>query len=144
MIERRGGFGPHRNHRCKGLDHPDIGSVAREVFQTAEGAGITTNNPVFKAALTCLAERAPDRFAFDELCAATRDRLTGTAVADPIPEDQLRWFAADVLRQGALARLFDLHVCPAPSTPCVSENSRARPRATSSVLSSCATHGAPG
>jgi lipoprotein NlpI len=45
------------------------------VFQTPEGAGMATNNPVFKAALTCRADRAPDPFTFGELCAATWDRF---------------------------------------------------------------------
>ena len=38
---------------------PDIGSTASEVFQTSKGAEMATNHPVFKAALTCLAERRP-------------------------------------------------------------------------------------
>jgi hypothetical protein len=86
---------------------------------------------VFKAALTYLAERAPEPFTFDELSAATRDRLAGKAVAQPIPEDQLPWFVADILRQGALARLFDLHVCSSPSTPPVGANAPARIQASS-------------
>ncbi len=40
---------------------PDFGSTASEVFKTPEGAGMATNNPVFKAALTCLAEAPPQR-----------------------------------------------------------------------------------
>jgi hypothetical protein len=109
----------------------DKSSDAREVFQTPEGGGIATNNPVFKAALTCLAERAPDRFTFDELCVATRNRLAGTAAAQPIPEGQLPWFVAEMLCQSALARLFDLHVCRPSATPGVGANAPAPMQTTS-------------
>jgi cyclopropane fatty-acyl-phospholipid synthase-like methyltransferase len=91
-------------------ESPDVGSAAIEVFNTLEGAGMSTNNPVFKAALTGLAARAPHAFTFDELCAATRAGLARTAVAQPVPDDQLPSHVADLLRQGALARLVELHV----------------------------------
>jgi cyclopropane fatty-acyl-phospholipid synthase-like methyltransferase len=91
---------------------PDIASSASEVFQTLEGAGISTNNPVFKAALTCLAQRAPAPLTFRELCAATRDRLRATPVEVPIPQEQIPYHVADLLRQGALVRLFELHMSP--------------------------------
>ncbi len=71
---------------------------------------MSTNNPVFKAALTCLAARAPHAFTFDELCAATRAGLARTAVVQPVPDDQLPSQVADLLRQGAFARLVELHV----------------------------------
>jgi SAM-dependent methyltransferase len=99
---------------------PDIGSTASEVFQTSEGAGMATNNPVFKAALTCLAERAPAALTFGELCAATHDRMAATAVARPVPDDQVPGFVADLLRRGALGRLVELHISrpnPAHSAP---------------------------
>jgi hypothetical protein len=34
----------------------------------------------------------------------------GTLVAQPVPDDQLPRFFADLLRQGALARLVELHI----------------------------------
>jgi hypothetical protein len=104
----------------------DIGSIATEAFHTPEGAGMATNHPVFKAALTCLAGHAPDVFSFDELCAATRARLAGTAVAQPVPDDRVPWHVADLLRQGALSRLVELHVIR-PRTPSRAAD-RPRPR----------------
>jgi hypothetical protein len=114
-------------------DRPDIGSTASETFRTPEGAGIATNHPVFKAALTCLAGRAPDAFSFDELCAATRVRLAATAVAQPVPDDEVPRHIAELLRQGALARLVELHLRrPWPRTaPPVSDRPPARRRARS-------------
>ncbi len=88
---------------------PDFGSTASEVFQTPEGAGMATNNPVFKAALTCLAERALAALRFSELCAATRDRMAETTIAQPVPDAQVPAFVADLLRRGALGRLIELH-----------------------------------
>jgi SAM-dependent methyltransferase len=89
---------------------PDIGSTASEVFQTSEGAGMATNNPVFKAALICLAERAPAALSFREICAATRDRMAETTIAQPVPDAQVPAFVADLLRRSALGRLIELHV----------------------------------
>jgi Predicted methyltransferase regulatory domain len=89
---------------------PDIGSAAVEEFRTPAGAGMATNNPVFKAALACLSERAPESLSFEELCSATRSRLAGVAVAEPVPDEQIPWFVADLLRRGALSRLVELHV----------------------------------
>jgi SAM-dependent methyltransferase len=89
---------------------PDVGSTSVEEFRTAEGIVMATNNPVFKAALACLAERAPEALSFDELCTATRSRLAGFAVGEPVPDKQLPWYVADLLRQGALSRLVELHV----------------------------------
>jgi SAM-dependent methyltransferase len=109
-------------------DSPDIGSTATEVFHTPEGAGMATNNPVFKAALTCLAARAPDAFSFDELCAATRARLAGTAVAQPVPDDQVPSHVADLLRQGALSRLVELHVIRLRTPSRVADRPRPRRR----------------
>jgi hypothetical protein len=101
------------------------------VFRTREGAGIATNHPVFKAALACLAGRDPEAFSFDELCGATRACLARTTVAQPVPDDEVPRHIADLLRQGALARLVELHVRrPQPATP-VSDRSTARRRARS-------------
>jgi hypothetical protein len=112
-------------------DRPDIGSTKSEVFRTREGAGIATNHPVFKAALACLAGRAPVAFSFDELCAATRDRLTGTTVAEPVHDDEVSRHVAELLRQGALARLVELHVRRPRPAPPVSDRATARRRARS-------------
>jgi hypothetical protein len=109
-------------------DRPEIGSTKSEVFRTAEGAGIATNHPVFKAALACLAGRAPEAFSFDELCGATRARLARTRVAQPVPDDEVPRQIADLLRQGALARLVELHVHRPRPAPTVSERPAARPR----------------
>jgi hypothetical protein len=73
---------------------------------------MTTNNPVFKAALVSLAERAPESLSFNELCTATRHHLVGVAVAEPVSDEHLPWFVADLLRRGALSRLVELHVGP--------------------------------
>ncbi len=89
---------------------PDIGSTASEVFQTSEGAGMATNNPVFKAALTCLAERAPAALSFSELCAATRSRMAETMIAQPVSDAQVPAFVADLLRRGTLGRLVEVHL----------------------------------
>jgi SAM-dependent methyltransferase len=89
---------------------PDIGSTASEVFQTSEGASMATNNPVFKAALTCLAERAPAAVSFGELCAATRNRMAATMIAQPVADARVPAFVADLLRRGALGRLVELHL----------------------------------
>jgi SAM-dependent methyltransferase len=89
---------------------PDIGSTASELFRTSDGASMATNNPVFKAALTCLAERAPAAVSFGELCAATRNLMAATRIAQPIPDAQVPAFVADLLRRGALGRLVELHL----------------------------------
>jgi SAM-dependent methyltransferase len=89
---------------------PDVGSTTAEEFRTSAGAGMETNNPVFKAALAVLADRAPEALCFDELCAATRSRLAGVAVAEPVPDEHIPWFVADLFRRGALSRLVELHV----------------------------------
>jgi SAM-dependent methyltransferase len=112
-------------------ERPDIGSTDSEVFRTPEGAGIATNHPVFKAALTCLAGRAPAAFSFEELCAATRARLARTAVAQPVPDDEVPRHIADLLRQGALARLVELHVRRPRPAPPASDRPPARRRARS-------------
>jgi SAM-dependent methyltransferase len=112
-------------------DGPDIGSTESAVFQTPEGAGIATNHPVFKAALTCLAGRAPEAFSFAELCAATRARLAGTAVAQPVPDEDVPRHVADLLRQGALARLVELHIHRPRSAPRATADPPARRRARS-------------
>src|SRR5262249_33158301 len=75
---------------------PDVGSAAVEEFRTPEGAGMATNHPVFKAALASLAERAPEALCFDELCAATCSRLAGVVVAEPVPDEHIPWFVADL------------------------------------------------
>jgi hypothetical protein len=110
---------------------PDVGSTTSEVFRTREGAGIATNHPVFKAALACLAGRAPDAFSFDELCSATRARLAGTAVAQPVPDNEVPRHIADLLRQGALARLVELHLRRPRPAPPGSDRPPARRRARS-------------
>jgi SAM-dependent methyltransferase len=89
---------------------PDIGSTASEVFQTSKGASMATNNPVFKAALTCLAERAPAALSFSELCAATRDRMAATVIAQPVPDARVPAFVAHLVRRGALGGLIELHL----------------------------------
>src|SRR5262245_45875319 len=89
-------------------ERPDVGPAVVEEFRTSEGAGVATTNPVFKAALTCLAERAPDALSFDELCAETRSRLAGAAVAG----EHVPWYVADLLRRGAMSRFVELHVGP--------------------------------
>ena len=71
---------------------------------------MATNNPVFKAALTCLAERAPAALSFRELCAATRDRMAETGIAQPVPDARVPAFVAHLLRRAALGRIVELHV----------------------------------
>jgi hypothetical protein len=46
----------------------------------------------------------------DSLCAATRDRMAATAIAQPVPDAQVPAFVADLLRRGALGRMLELHV----------------------------------
>lgn len=89
---------------------PDVGSSAIEEFRTPDGAGVATSNPVFKAALAGLAERAPEALSFDELCAEARSRLAGAAVAD----EHVPWYVADLLRQGAMSRFVGLRVESSP------------------------------
>jgi hypothetical protein len=89
---------------------PDIGSTSSEVFQTSEEASMTTNHPVFKAALTCLAEHAPAALSFSELCAAIRDRMAATVIAQPVPDARVPSFVAHLLRRGALGGVVELHL----------------------------------
>jgi hypothetical protein len=112
-------------------DRPEIGSTKSEVFRTREGAGVETNHPVFKAALACLAGRAPEAFSFDELCGATRACLARTTLAQPVPDDEVPRHIAHLLRQGALARLVQLHVHRPQLAPPVSDRPTARRRARS-------------
>jgi hypothetical protein len=76
----------------------------------ARRAGVATSNPVFKAALTCLAERAPEALSFDELCAEARARLARAGVAEPVAYEHVPWYVADLLRRGAMSRFVELHV----------------------------------
>ena len=39
----------------------------------------------------------------DSLCAATRDRIAETAIAQPVPDAQVPAYVADLLRRGAWA-----------------------------------------
>ncbi len=62
---------------------PDVASTAAEEFVTPEGAKVSTNAPVVKAALTALYERSPAAVPVPELAAVVAERLGPVWAADP-------------------------------------------------------------
>jgi SAM-dependent methyltransferase len=91
---------------------PEIGTTTIEVFRTPGGAGMATNNPVYKAALACVADASPRALTFDEVCAATRLRLSGVVMDEPVSDEHVPWFVADLLRQAAMLKMVWLRVAP--------------------------------
>jgi len=77
-------------------DGVDAGSGSAERFRISSGPALTTNHPVTKAAMVRLAEVWPRSLRFDELLAAARVRLDGSAGAD-LAEDG-RALAANLLK----------------------------------------------
>lgn len=67
---------------------PDIGSDRPEVFTTPAGDKLSSNGPLVKAALACLAEEAPRATAFPSLWSEVQSRLPA-AGAGPHGEDEL-------------------------------------------------------
>lgn len=54
---------------------PDVQSAAVEEFRGHDGATLSTDHPVSKAAMLCLAQAWPQSLAFDQLLSAARARL---------------------------------------------------------------------
>jgi methyltransferase-like protein/cyclopropane fatty-acyl-phospholipid synthase-like methyltransferase len=84
---------------------PEVSSTAAEEFRTDKGREITTNIPLVKAALVALFEAWPRSLAFDDLVAASRQRLGPGAAGD-----DAAGVLAEALLQLYLASLVALHV----------------------------------
>jgi methyltransferase-like protein/SAM-dependent methyltransferase len=85
-------------------DRPDVRSDAVEEFRSPEDARISTNNPLVKAALLCLAEAAPRALSFEELRQAVGRRLE---LDDGAPDPGT---VAEMLRHGFVKNVLELHI----------------------------------
>jgi SAM-dependent methyltransferase len=104
---------------------PDIASAAIEEFHNDDGATVSTNAPLGKAALVVLFEAWPRAVPFDELFALARQRL-GDAFPD-VPEDHARALLGWSLAHLYLSNLVGLHVGLPDFVVAVSERPRATP-----------------
>jgi methyltransferase-like protein/2-polyprenyl-3-methyl-5-hydroxy-6-metoxy-1,4-benzoquinol methylase len=89
--------------------HPDVDSAAVEQFSTPDGARLSTNNPLVKAALVTLAEAWPGALPFEALWAGACSRL-GPAAPGPSRPDGGRRLLAESMLQCYLSNLVELHL----------------------------------
>ena len=67
---------------------PDVSSVSVVQFRGTDGATLSIDHPVSKAAILCLAEAWPQAMPFAALMSAARARLAATVHADPTSGSQ--------------------------------------------------------
>ena len=116
---------------------PSLESTEPTSYRSPTGVTVTTTQPLFKAALTILAETFPASLSFDELFHQTRARVhrpDTTAVVD----DDRRQLLQGLLRAYLSSDLIDLLAVPFPLTKQVTEkptaSSLARTQAVESLL----------
>ncbi len=102
-------------------DVPDIRSDAEEEFRSPDGASMTTNLPLAKAAILHLTNCWPLAAPFDELLREARALLG----ADSAPTAEDASTLADLLMKIYTSGLVELHATPSRFTLSVSERPRA-------------------
>jgi methyltransferase-like protein/protein-L-isoaspartate O-methyltransferase len=110
-------------------EEPDIASVSIEQFRGHDGALLSINHPVSKAAMLCLAEAWPRAMSFEELLTAARRRLAREAKDGNHGSDgdlDAEVLGANLLRgHGYSQSLVELHVHAAPVASVAGERPRA-------------------
>jgi methyltransferase-like protein len=101
---------------------PDVTSDAVEQFRGPHDVNVTTNNPLVKTLLLCLAERAPRALPFEEVLARVRERLGG-------PDGPTWETLAEAVLQCFVKNLVELHVHEPPFAAAASERPVASPLA---------------
>lgn len=99
----------------------DLGADSETQFKTRAGATLSTNHPLAKAALLCLARCWPEAIGFARLADQATELLerAGRAPAAAAPQDPTD--LALMFSQAFWAGHIDLYLCPPPLTSRVSE-----------------------
>jgi hypothetical protein len=95
-------------------DAPDVDFASNEPvsFHASDrGATLTTNHPLFKAAILELAESRPRMLPFEVLLARIQERLR-PRLAEPFPDEVAREYLCDALRRAFSVDLVALSVRP--------------------------------
>jgi methyltransferase-like protein len=102
-------------------DQPDLPSIVVEKFRASDGATLSVDHPVTKAAMMHLREIWPQAIHFGELVGIARAQLGLDGSSDKLALDA-RTLAANLLKAYAYSgNLVELHVRPAQFTTEVSE-----------------------
>jgi len=108
----------------------DIRSTAVAQFQGPDGAVLTSDHPVTKAAMLHLAEIAPVALPFLDLLEIARAQVYGRAAAQTPDDQDARLLAMNILQAYSYsARLVELHVYQPPFVRYVSQRPLAAPLA---------------
>jgi methyltransferase-like protein len=95
---------------------PDIRTVSVEKFLAPDGAVLSTDHPVSKAAMLYLTEVWPQTVSFSNLVAAARTRLNGSpeeSAGSPVLDQDTLLLGANLLKAyGYSPNLVELHVHP--------------------------------
>jgi len=99
----------------------DLGAESETQFKTRTGGTLSTNHPLAKAALLCLAQGWPEAIGFTSLADQATELLdrAGRTPASAAPQDLTG--LANMFLQAFWAGHIDLHMCPPPLTSHVSE-----------------------
>lgn len=112
-------------------DRPDIRSVSVERFRGPDGATLSTDHPVSKAAMLSLRVAWPRALSFQELLAAAKARVGESATAEAgsgdAPDDAFVLAANLLTAYGYSAQLVELHVSQPPLAYRVAERPLASP-----------------
>jgi methyltransferase-like protein/cyclopropane fatty-acyl-phospholipid synthase-like methyltransferase len=100
---------------------PDVATLAVEQFRAADGQTVSTNNPLVKTALLCLAEIAPRAVPFEGLWEMVNARLEKEPETMLAPEQRDQRSLAEAMLQCFASNLVELHVHVPPLTVGVSE-----------------------
>ena len=107
---------------------PDSTSASSEEFLGLNGAVMTTNHPIAKAALLALGDHWPQAMHFPTLLERARSR-SGRADRDSTADDEDARVLANVLIGAYAAGLIELHTQPLPFTLAISATPVASPLA---------------
>jgi methyltransferase-like protein/cyclopropane fatty-acyl-phospholipid synthase-like methyltransferase len=91
-------------------EKPDVATLAVEQFRMPDGQTVSTNNPLVKTALLCLAEIAPRAVPFETLLGMVDTRLDQEPEAMLPPDQRDRTSLAEAMMQCYLSNLVELHV----------------------------------
>ncbi len=106
---------------------PDLVGEGQEHFTGEDGAGITTNHPVFKIALASLYEAWPKTVPYAELIATTVQKLQGSRY--PATSLEVEAMFAERLIRCYMSNLIAIHTWAPPMALAVSERPLASPLA---------------